>query len=136
MSTADRQRRVLIVEDEPVQLFVLEQALRDLADRVQVETASNAEKALPKVEERDFDLIVTDLGMSGMGGVALTETVRSWGLGVTIVWVTAHDCRRFEEEAERLQVWRCLDKPFKVGPFREMVREALEIRQAASSSVA
>jgi hypothetical protein len=39
--------------------------------------------------------------------------------------MTAYGCPSFEGEAERLGVYRCVEKPLEIDEFREIVREAM-----------
>jgi DNA-binding NtrC family response regulator len=122
------QRNILVVEDETRQRFVLKKVLSRGNGARRVETASSAEEALSKVHETSFDLILTDLSMPGMGGIAFTEAVRALAPQTTVVWITAHGCHRFRGEADRLDVSACLDKPMRVDRIRETIQEALPIK--------
>jgi DNA-binding NtrC family response regulator len=73
-----------------------------------------------------FDLLITDLWMSEMSGVKLTEAIKALNPKTVVVWVTAYGCHRVADEAARLSVYKCLDKPLKVHEIRKVVREALE----------
>jgi two-component system response regulator HydG len=96
-----------------------------------VETASSAREALDKVRETRFDLILADLRLPDMSGVALTEAVRALDASTTVVWITAYDCFRFRGEADQLGVYSCLDKPVGMDRIGETVREALCSRHRA-----
>jgi DNA-binding NtrC family response regulator len=43
--------------------------------------------------------------------------------------MTAYGCRSFIEEAERLGVYRCVEKPLEIDQVRQLAREALVSRQ-------
>jgi DNA-binding NtrC family response regulator len=130
----EAQSRILVVDDEAVQLFVLREALSRVGKACQVEIALSAGEALDKVNETRFDLILTDLGMPDMDGIALTEAVRAMGSEATVVWITAYGCQQFAVEAERLGVYLCLDKPVRTARIRETVQEALRAREHALES--
>lgn len=117
---------ILVVEDEPVQRFILQKALSREGNDCRVDTASSAQEALDKAKETHFDLILTDLGMPNMDGVALTEALRAHDAGAAVVWITAHGCDRFQKDAKRLDVYSCLDKPARMEHIRETVRAALD----------
>lgn len=66
--------RVLLVDDHP---DVLEAHARMLAERgAQVVTAESAEAAIALLREQSFDVLLSDLGMPGMGGYDLIRYVR------------------------------------------------------------
>jgi CheY-like chemotaxis protein len=123
------RNHILVVEDEPAQRYILQRTLSKIDDGCQVEVAANGEEALDKVRETSFDLILTDLGMPKMGGVAFTEAIRDLAPRTIVVWITAYDCYLFESEAERLDVQCCLDKPLRVEQIRETVRQCLSAHQ-------
>jgi two-component system response regulator YesN len=126
---------ILVVDDEIVQLFVLQEMLSRASDRCQVETASSAWEALDKVRETRYDLILTDLRMPGMSGVALTEAIRALDPQTIVVWITAYGCHPFRREAERLGVYWCLEKPVGMDRIHETVREALRTGQRTLESI-
>jgi CheY-like chemotaxis protein len=118
-------KRILIVDDEPNILFVVSQALERLSPKCTVETYSGTLDALKRAQATRFDLVITALGMPGMDGVALTEALRSLPYDPVVIWMTALDCCTFREDAQRLDVHRCLDKPMEVTEIRRIVTEAL-----------
>ena len=89
MSAADRPK-VLIVDDQPRNLDVLEVMLAD-ADCTLVR-ATSAEEALLCVVRHDFAALVLDIRMPGMNGIELATLIkqRKRSLHVPILFLTAH----------------------------------------------
>ncbi len=119
------RRMILIVDDEERVLFVLRNALTKLDNDVEVVTAGTAEDALRKATDTPFDVVVTDMIMPDMDGIEFTERMRDANSESAFVWMTAYGCRSFEGEAERLGVFRCVEKPLEIHEFRTVVREAI-----------
>ncbi len=119
---------ILIVDDEEPILFVLQNALVKVADDFEVMAAHTARDALRKITDRQCDLVLTDLIMPDMDGVAFTERIRELDADLTVVWMTAYGCQSFQSEAERLGVYRCVEKPLEIGQVRQLAREALSAR--------
>lgn len=119
------KKMILIVDDEEPILFVLHRALTRLDDDLEVETAETAGDALQQLEDDAFDLVITDLIMPDMSGVEFTEKILELDPQPTVVWMTAYQCQSFREEAERLGIFRCVEKPLEIEPFRELVRQAM-----------
>ncbi|WOV88099.1 ATP-binding protein [Sporosarcina oncorhynchi] len=65
--------RILIVDDDPVNLLVLQKLLQK---EYSLTTASSGKEALEKIEAATFDLVIVDVMMPGMSGYELTKTVR------------------------------------------------------------
>jgi DNA-binding NtrC family response regulator len=129
-------RMILIVDDEERILFVLERALAKLGDDLGVETATTAEEALHKAGQRSYDLVISDLIMPDMDGIELTERIRELRSEAAVVWMTAYGCRSFKEDAERLDVHCCVEKPLEIQGFREVVQQALSLQDAGSDGQA
>ena len=120
------RRRILVVDDDPMVLFVYHDTLKDLGDEYEIVTTPSGLKALDEIKDKPFDLIITDLNMPDLGGVELTEAIRQASPDTTVVWITAYGCHRFSTDAARLEIHRCYDKPLEVDEILEVAREALE----------
>jgi DNA-binding NtrC family response regulator len=123
-------KRILVVDDDERVLLVFHDALMRLGCEFEIATARNGREALEKAREAPFDLIITDLRMPDMDGIALTEAIREIDLEVAVIWMTAYGCHEMRDEAARLAVYRCLDKPVEIGEIREAVRQALRVGEA------
>ena len=123
-------KRILVVDDDERVLLVVHDALMRLGCEFEIATARNGREALEKVREAPFDLIITDLRMPDVDGIALTEAIREIDLEVVVIWMTAYGCHAMRDEAARLAVYRCLDKPVEIGEIREAVRQALRAGEA------
>ncbi len=116
---------ILIVDDEERVLFVLRNALMKLDNGFEVVTASTAEDGLRKARDVSLDLVITDLIMPDMDGIEFTEKIKDLRSEAAVVWMTAYGCRSFQSEAERLGVYRCVEKPLGIQEFREVARQAI-----------
>lgn len=126
------QKRILVVDDDKQVLFVLLHSLMTLGSDYQVVTVDNGLDALDQVRHARFDLMITDLGMPWPDGVHLTELVRSISPSTVVVWITAYARSAFAAELERLNVFRCLEKPVEVAQIRQVARQALQEGPSAS----
>jgi DNA-binding NtrC family response regulator len=119
-------KHILVVDDEAKVLLVLSTALQMLGEQLEVVTARGAREALEKIDGDDFDLIITDVKMPDIDGIQLTELVRSVDPRAAVVWITAYGCHKIRAASRRLGVFRCLDKPIRVGQLRQVALEALQ----------
>ena len=120
---------ILIVDDEERVLFVLQNALMKLEEGIEVMGAHTAQDALRKIGDRGAELVITDLIMPDMDGIEFTERIKAMEESPTVVWMTAYGCRSFMEDAERLGVYRCVEKPLEIDQVRQLAREALLSRR-------
>lgn len=119
------RKRILVVDDEERVLFVLSEGLAMLGKEYEIVTAGGSREALDKITQAAFDLVITDLRMPDIDGLQLTEAIKALNPVTIVLWITAYDCYKLRGEAERLGVYRCLDKPLEIKEIRETVREAL-----------
>lgn len=128
---AAAHRRILVVDDEPGILEVLQEVLSSLGYRV--DTASNGQQALDRIATTRYDLIFSDLCMPEMGGETLYTAIQSddAGLADRIVFVTGDtvsaDSRSFLEATGN----RWLSKPFNIAEVERLVAQILAAPGAA-----
>jgi len=120
------EHRILVVDDDERVLFVLRRALLTFQNEYEIVTTPDSREALNKAKEIPFDLLITDLKMPGVDGIALTQAIRDLDSGTVVVWITAYGYAQVSDEATRLSVHECLEKPLKIDEIRRVVREALK----------
>jgi CheY-like chemotaxis protein/anti-sigma regulatory factor (Ser/Thr protein kinase) len=91
--------RVLVVEDSPTQASELRFLLEDSG--FDVEIAVDGIAAMSSLAERLPNIIVTDLQMPRMDGLAMVEAVRSEHPSVPVVLITAHGSEEIAARALR-----------------------------------
>ena len=80
--------RVLLAEDNPVSALLAKTLLR--REGCSVETAASGDEAVASMARARYDLVLMDMRMPGMDGLAATRTVRSRGDETPIVALTAN----------------------------------------------
>ena len=70
------KRKILFVDDSDYVLQSIERMLEDMRGDWDMRFAGSAQAALALVQERFFDVVVSDLKMPGMSGVEVLKTVR------------------------------------------------------------
>ena len=78
---------ILIVDDEKNYLVVLEALLG--AEGYEIVTANDAKSALATLREADLDLVITDMKMPGMSGMALLEECKNIKPELPVIMMTA-----------------------------------------------
>jgi DNA-binding NtrC family response regulator len=133
-SVDNHNRRILLVDDEQAVRFVLECALRAYQDQYEVVTAATGREALERAQEAPLGLLVTDIILPGIDGVALTRAIRGFDPTVPVVWITGHGRGQHMQDARELCVFAYLNKPVEVPDFRRIVGEALASRPDSVST--
>lgn len=129
---ADEPNRILVVDDSPQ----ISKALSDLltTSGYAVRTAPSGERALQILESATFDLIITDLKMTGMSGIDLARAVQERTPGVSVVILTGFGDMDSVINAFRLGVADYLKKPFSIDEVMSVVER--EIAKSQSRQVA
>lgn len=116
-------KRILVVDDEEDLRIIIAEHLDFLG--FQTVMSENAERGLEELKRGNIDLIVSDVRMPGMGGVAFLEVVRQSGPRPPIILVSGHsDMTR--DEAVRRGAVDLLPKPLDFKLLAELVRDSLK----------
>ena len=118
-TSAFPQRRILVVDDEPLVCDAVKLMLD--FDGHEVETAGSGKEALAKLEKSRFDLVITDYEMPAMKGDVLAAAIKARDPKQAVVMITAY--------AELLQssgnpltgVDWLISKPFLLENLREAI---------------
>lgn len=124
------QRRILIADDDPAVLLILQATLERMENGYGIVAARDGAEALQEVLSQPFDLVITDVRMPGLDGIELVEAIRASKVTVAVIWITAYGCQNLRSECERLNVYCCLDKPLRIGEIRRAAKEALASKAA------
>jgi CheY-like chemotaxis protein len=116
---------ILIVDDEPRVAFFLSKSLEHAEQDYRVSIAHSGEEALEVLNHSSVDLLVTDLRMPGISGLELMRWVRASSPQTRTILITAYGDDEVKAEANRLEAYRYITKPFNVADFTEAVQEAL-----------
>ena len=121
-----RGKRILVVDDEKYILDFLVEVFQSLP--LKIDTANNGRTAMRKMEEADYDLVITDFKMPQMSGKDLFNWVKENRpqCANRIIFVTGDtvsvETRSFFENNKN----RFLAKPFKIEEVKEVIQQALE----------
>lgn len=115
---------ILAVDDESIFRFLLETHLREAGFNPL--TAANGLEALAIMERQPVDLIISDLVMPEMDGLALLEQVQKRHPGIPIIVITAHGSVETAVEAMRRGGYDYLEKPYNPDDLRLTINRALE----------
>jgi len=119
---------ILLVDDDPDILKLL--SLRLTAAGYEVQAAESAERALAALAVSRPDLIITDLKMGGMDGLALFTEVRKQAPTLPVIILTAHGTIPDAVTATQRGVFGFQPKPFDGKLLLEQVDQALRLSGA------
>ena len=116
--------KILIVDDEPFNLDLLEQELTDRG--FAIERARDGAEMLQKTEALRPDLVLLDYMMPGMSGLDVLRELRTSESDVPVVMMTAHGSIEVAVEAMKLGAYDFIVKPFEPEHIALTVQKALE----------
>ena len=120
----DTSVRVLLVDDEPGIRHVLGALIRDFG--YDVHTAESAREALEAFTANPFPIVVTDIRMPGMDGLALLERVRNQNPDTQVVMITGHGDMDNAVECLRLGAADFIAKPVNDDLLEHSLKRAAE----------
>jgi DNA-binding NtrC family response regulator len=121
-------RRILVVDDELDMLQLLKRSLeKDLDCRVDV--APSGEMGLEELERHTYDLVLSDIRMSGMGGLDLLQQIKQVRPNLTVIMMTAFGHINMAVEAMRRGAYDFITKPFDHDALILRLEKALERNQ-------
>jgi DNA-binding NtrC family response regulator len=124
--------RILVVDDEPPQLEVLRLILG--GEGYEAVTAVSGRGALAALRAQPFDLVLTDLKMPDLSGIALLEEILRAQPGACVVLMTAHGTIDSAVEAMRKGAFDYLTKPLDREVLLLAVSRAIERTRLVSEN--
>ncbi|MBE9119020.1 response regulator [Lusitaniella coriacea LEGE 07157] len=120
--------KILVVDDQKNIRLTIAQALDPLG--YEVRTAVNGEEALRYLEAENYDLILTDLQMPGIGGLELLERAVKLYPDIQFLVISAHGTVDNAVEAMKLGAVDFIQKPFTPRELRDAIARVLSRRNS------
>ena len=124
--------RILVVDDDDTVREVTTSVVRGFG-HVVVDTPSGPAALNILRKDRSFDLVIADLAMPHLDGIAFAKLARVIAPGIPVLFVTGFAERFFLSEAAGVHLVR---KPFRAPQLAEKLRELLTIKHGARAPVA
>ncbi|MBI3620974.1 MAG: sigma-54-dependent Fis family transcriptional regulator [Nitrospirae bacterium] len=119
-------KKLLIVDDEKSMREFLAIVLRK--EGYYVATAADGESALRLLEQDIFDLVMTDMKMPGMDGLALLRAIKQLSSRTVVLMITAFASTENAVEAMKAGAYDYLTKPFQIDEVKLLITKALDHR--------
>lgn len=122
-----RPLRIMVIDDEAIVGRRLRPALEKTGDVV--ETFESGEKALERLAEQTFDIVVTDVRMDEIDGIQILERVQARSAHTKVIIITGYATVEVAREALAKGAFDFIAKPFKPDDLRAIIaRAARELR--------
>ena len=122
--TSALERNILIVDDEESLRLTFSMFLQR-EGYVNVTTAATLQEALRAINEKSFDLIISDIVLEGEKGTDLLRHIRETGINCPIVMITGFPNLETASQAVRLGAFDYISKPVNKEKLLKLVTQAL-----------
>lgn len=116
--------RILIVEDEPRIVAFVQKGLQRAGFTTEV--TYDGETALAVVQTQSFDLMLLDLGLPRKDGQTLLEEMRSQGITLPVIILTARSMDDSGMSPILASARRFIRKPFRMGELVQAMQQVLQ----------
>ncbi len=134
----ENKLQILILDDEPIVGKRLGPALTKMGGEVEV--FEDPHQVLQRIQEKTFDIVVTDIRMEDIDGIEILERVKSRSAHTKVIMITGYATVEVAREALGKGAFDFIAKPFKPNDLREVIIRAAEalgfkgLRSAGSPS--
>ncbi|MBW1735476.1 MAG: sigma-54-dependent Fis family transcriptional regulator [Deltaproteobacteria bacterium] len=119
--------RVAVVDDEPVAAREIRRGMEK--DHCLVETFGDGESFLLRCRETSFDLVICDLRLPGIDGLAVLREIKTFRPATEVIIVTAYSTVDTAVEAIKSGAFHYVTKPLRMAELRALASRALERAQ-------
>ncbi len=116
------QLEVLLLDDEPIVGKRLKPALAKIGCNVEV--FEEPAVALKRLDEKTFDVVVTDIRMDDIDGIQVLEHVREKSQRTKVIMITGYAMMALAREAMEKGAFDFIAKPFKPDDLRRVIAKA------------
>ena len=116
--------KVLLLDDEPIVGKRLKPALTKIG--CEVEVFEDSRKALERIDQIDFDIVITDIRMDEVDGIEILEHVHEKSPRTRVIIITGYAMMSLAKKAMEKGAFDFIAKPFKPDDLRKVVARAAE----------
>ncbi len=120
MTKENEKIRILILDDEPIVCKRLKPAFQKAG--YEVETLIDSASAMSRIEEKTFDIIITDLKMEGVDGMRFLSRIKEIAPETGVIVITGFATLDTAKESFRKGAFDFLAKPFKLSEIMAAVK--------------
>jgi DNA-binding NtrC family response regulator len=116
--------KVLLLDDEPIVGKRLKPALTKIG--CEVEVFEDSRQALQRINQIDFDIVITDIRMDEIDGIEILEHVHQKSPRTRVIIITGYAMMSLAKKAMEKGAFDFIAKPFKPDDLRRVVARAAQ----------
>jgi len=120
---------ILLIDDDPKVREMLEALF---CDEHECHTADRAEQALELIEFQNYDVVITDVSMPGLGGLEVLQRIKR-RLTIPVIVISGR-ADQYQEASLKMGAFAFFAKPFSLAALEAAVSEAISTRAPASAA--
>ena len=115
---------ILVVDDEPI----VGERLKAFVEKYghKVETYVHPAAALRRLEEKNFDIVISDIRMGEIDGIQVMEKVFAKSQRIKVIMITGYATLELARESLTKGAFDFIAKPFKLKEIRKTIKKAVE----------
>ena len=121
--------KVLLLDDEPIVGKRLKPALTKIG--CEVEVFEDSCKALERIDQMDFDIVITDIRMDEVDGIEILEHVHEKSPRTRVIIITGYAMMSLAKKAMEKGAFDFIAKPFNLREMRQGIDKAIEALKAS-----
>ncbi len=125
--------RILIVDDEKGIRTTLRGILED--EGFEVDAVGSGERCLDVTRSGDYDLVILDVWLPEMDGLAVLEQLKEDGYPAQVIMISGHGTIESAVRATRLGAWDFVEKPLSLEKTVLVVKNALRQRRLERENI-
>ena len=114
--------QILIVDDEPIVGDRLKSFL--VKDGHMVETFTDPDAALSRLEDQNFDILISDIRMGDIDGIQIMEKALETHRAIKVIMITGYATMELARESLTKGAFDFIAKPFKLKEIRHAIAQA------------
>jgi two-component system response regulator AtoC len=119
--------KILVVDDEQLVRYSIKEALEQ--EGFVVSAASQARDGLTLMEQKEFDVVISDLRMPGLSGLELLQKIKEMQLTPEVILITAYGTIESAVEAMKMGAYDYVTKPFEIDELIVILKRIQDYRQ-------
>lgn len=131
----DKEKRVLIVDDEEDLTWTLSKKLSKDSDKFEVTCVNSGKEAMNVLNQLPFDLVITDVRMPEVSGLDLLVKIKNLYPATKVIIMTAYGSSDVQNDANERGCFHYIEKPFEINELRQLIINALERKKGFQGSV-
>jgi DNA-binding NtrC family response regulator len=120
---------LLLIDDDPSVRQLLDMLFSDTHE---CHSADRAEQALEFLEFQNYDVVITDIFMPGLGGVEILRRIKQCHSATPVIVISGR-ADEYKESLIEMGVFACFSKPFPLGEIEDAVNRAITPQEQPTS---